>query len=1140
MPDALQLPDPGRLPVRLDERQQRIHRRLLLIGPGPAAFFQDACTLFLNRLPISSTSHLVGHLLREIESAMRAVMKSATVDSQPDPPPSSNHQSEIEQVLTALEISKDDPIAGAWLCLSEKANDYALHRLAHRDCLAAPRLINDEFREFWGEILTLLDFVLGRFESRYLAIMPTLDDLLDKQTPTRADAALLKNNVPNNLATIGYFFGKLENPAWLGPLRQEGFFTRPPEPIVNELEQTRSFPPWPVLRYLRRMAPREPELVASIATEIPLTDNAGVHHDLLEIALDLPSEQAANLVPHLKHGIECRHHGILFTHKLGNLLLHLSTALQNTSVVLDLARSAFAVIPDAEESENAGTPSRRFSRSRTRMDEYEYERIVAQTAKELTTRYGRPVFEMFSDLLEHSVSVDQHKENPADREDWSYIWCQDVEHCSGEHDVKCSLIAAVRDAAKCLLEGDSMSVRDVVLLFEARSWRVFDRVALHLLRLFPDDTLAIERLLHRDAFDDATLRREYNDLMAATFGRLAPHDQATVLGWIDKGPDLDEYCDGTERWIGKRPTEQEVRSYADHWRLKQLHPIRESLPGNWRERYDALVTQLGVPQLYPPTSTVSWGWQSPLQADQIRSMEIRELLDYLKAWTPSPDDHFGPCRKGLADSLQKGLAEEPGRFVAVAEKFEDLHPAYLSALLSGLKDTVKKTWQTEWWDPILRLCLSIVTKTNDAAENAGAEERPERWLRQSVASIVGLGLEQHDSQIPFALREHVWSIIEPLTNDPDPPPDDEQREGEDNLDPMTRSLNCVRGEAMHAVIKYALWIRRNFDAKQLAGCTPFEEMPEVRTVLDVHLDPSIERSLAIRSVYGQWFPWLCLLDECWAASHVNVIFPIDAGRVELWDAAWLPYIVFCAPYNGVFQLLRKQYEHSIIDIQREVPYKVAGNAGHREQLGEHLMILYGRGSISVGESADLLSLFFTKAPSKVREHALAFVGRSLNRENGQIPSEVLDRFQNLWTHRVNALKDIPDRAQRSELTAFGWWFVCGKFDQRWTLDRMQESLELCGWTEPDHAVIKQLAALAEEHPQEAIECLSMLVEGDKNGWALTSWNESARTILAAALRSDLEVARQNATALVNRLCARGYHEFRTLISCSGVISPVPS
>lgn len=58
-----------------DPRQERIHRRLLLIGPGPATFYKDACRLVPDDLLVESTTHLVAHLLREIESALRDVLE---------------------------------------------------------------------------------------------------------------------------------------------------------------------------------------------------------------------------------------------------------------------------------------------------------------------------------------------------------------------------------------------------------------------------------------------------------------------------------------------------------------------------------------------------------------------------------------------------------------------------------------------------------------------------------------------------------------------------------------------------------------------------------------------------------------------------------------------------------------------------------------------------------------------------------------------------------------------------------------------------------------------------------------------------------------------------------------------------------
>jgi hypothetical protein len=51
------------------------------------------------------------------------------------------------------------------------------------------------------------------------------------------------------------------------------------------------------------------------------------------------------------------------------------------------------------------------------------------------------------------------------------------------------------------------------------------------------------------------------------------------------------------------------------------------------------------------------------------------------------------------------------------------------------------------------------------------------------------------------------------------------------------------------------------DCKQLD--VQLKELPEVKEVLDKHLDKDHEPSLAIRSVYGRWLPWLVLLDSSW-------------------------------------------------------------------------------------------------------------------------------------------------------------------------------------------------------------------------------------------------------------------------------------
>ena len=117
-----------------------------------------------------------------------------------------------------------------------------------------------------------------------------------------------------------------------------------------------------------------------------------------------------------------------------------------------------------------------------------------------------------------------------------------------------------------------------------------------------------------------------------------------------------------------------------------------------------------------------------------------------------------------------------------------------------------------------------------------------------------------------------------MTRDPEPTPDDEAKHDSLSFDPANLAINTTRGEAMNALLQYALWIRRHIekeaDAEELIY-RGLEDMPEVRDVLVAHLDPTSEPSLAIRSIYGHWFPWLVLLDDKWAKDHVELIFPAD-------------------------------------------------------------------------------------------------------------------------------------------------------------------------------------------------------------------------------------------------------------------------
>ena len=251
-----------------DPRQKRIHRRLLLIGHGPASFYIDACKLMADEYLLSATTHVVGHLLREIESALRNVLK--TVADGPESKLSGNqkHRETILSILRGLNIGEDAQVAKAWLQLPGQNNEYGLAARAHRDNLGSPRPVDPEFRNFWQEMESILDVILERFEARYLECIRFLDELIAKPLPTSDDVDKLRKNVPNNLVTLGYFFDNLESSAWLKPLLDDGFFKHPPELVRDEETQSVTFPQWPESRYLARIAGKAPGTVCDIILQV--------------------------------------------------------------------------------------------------------------------------------------------------------------------------------------------------------------------------------------------------------------------------------------------------------------------------------------------------------------------------------------------------------------------------------------------------------------------------------------------------------------------------------------------------------------------------------------------------------------------------------------------------------------------------------------------------------------------------------------------------------------------------------------------------------------------------------------------------------------------------------------------------------
>lgn len=115
------------------------------------------------------------------------------------------------------------------------------------------------------------------------------------------------------------------------------------------------------------------------------------------------------------------------------------------------------------------------------------------------------------------------------------------------------------------------------------------------------------------------------------------------------------------------------------------------------------------------------------------------------------------------------------------------------------------------------------------------------WTRKTIASLLATGFESGPVEIPFDYRHVAWEVLKSITEDEEPTRDYEAQYGGSNMDPAALSINTTRGEAMHAVVRYALWVRRHLgnepDGKERLE-RGLEEIPETREVLEAHLDPN--------------------------------------------------------------------------------------------------------------------------------------------------------------------------------------------------------------------------------------------------------------------------------------------------------------
>jgi hypothetical protein len=936
------------------------------------------------------------------------------------------------------------------------------------------------------------------------------------------------SEIRKGFAQYQYFFDNLSSPAWLEPLSREGFFREPLKP-EREGDYVR-LAIWPESRYLVRMSgvAEAQEKVLEITLGIADSENSRVHDDIADVALSLPPALAAKLVPQLSRYTESSIK-LLLAEKISNLIPHLARGGQGNPA-LRLTAAALALAPDPRSSGDDNS-RRSLAEPQPRFRDWHYARIIHKALPSLVEAVGLGTVGMFCGLLDDAARLSFREEEKED-EDYFYIRQPMIEQGAGRDDVASALLCSTRDAAVQVISADPAKFDTVMKIFHEHKWTSFRRLELYISRVFLKQGLPVAERVFKDpaVLDTPSLRHEAVLLLKESFAQLSLGTQESILAWMDAGP-LEESIRRFLEFAGEPVTDEKVAQIKGVRRRDHFSILEGQLPESYQRKYEGLIADLGPPNPpeRPPIRTFGQiGAQSPKSPAELATMTVDEVIGYLASWKAG-NDIFAPTADGLGSVLSSTVSQRPAEFIAVASQFKTLDPTYARAFFAGVTSALNNGVKLDW-KPVLELATWVAAQPRAIAGRKGGlmvADPDWGWTRDSIIDLLKAGFEGGGERLPYEHRTLAWSALTPLTDDLFPSLEDEQGE---RFDPSFVSINCTRGRALFAVMEYAQWVRNRENARKPpeGSSVNLDVMPEVREILDRHLDINQEPRLTIRSVYGQELSCLAGLDWEWFHANIGRIFPLEEDQSDYFNAAWESFIVFNQPYDTLLRELEPTYRKAIADIN--VRRTMRSPASPENSLADHLLAYYWRGQLTFEGEDRLLEEFYLRASDSVRGHSMWFIGRSLAGWDATAPAEVLERLRNLMERRLRAAEQSASPAPFArELAGFGWWFTSDKLGDDWSLGVLLRVLRLTKRIEDTMDAAKLLAELCPRHPIECIVCLDLMIQGDREGWVLVGSEQEARKTIKAALDSGQHDAVMAARRLVELLIARGQYGFRTLL-----------
>ena len=938
-----------------------------------------------------------------------------------------------------------------------------------------------------------------------------------------------------------YFFSRLNNPLWIGPLRERGYFNNPPG-LKKLPDGYVQYPHWPELSYLVAIAEEAPDQVVEIILSLPKTDNPRVYDDVLAIALKLEGQKSAGLLPKLIEYIELDNP--FLAHRYFELLQHW-TDQGNIVEVLEIAKLLVPFREDPKARDKQQLHKKQPNSSGTsleptpRIDQWEYQQILQKGVYPLAEHEPYQVSRILIDAVASMICLGMHQDDfeKGRDEDYSELWCRRLDKSDRDYqDVKEILVHTLTYACKQVYEKAPEAIDALDQALRNHRWKVFKRLRQCLYASYPSDQnlpWIRELILGHEDYSRWKHHYEFQLMIRKTsefFGSrlLSEVEREGIFDAILSGPSKEDF----RELMGERYSEEAFKQRQRYFHRMQLRPFALMLTGEVRRHFDELEREAQAETVtddnYLPYSGVSTGWvkeKSPKSAEDLKCFTDQELLTYLNDWDNehrAKDDWFTKITiSALVDAFQlvfksKIIPDSERLTFWVEHRDKIARPTYVTAMVKAMQETVKeqKFDNLHQW---LEFCAWVLSHPDSARVEGQPEPRDESrdrpdWgsSRRAVVDFIDACVNE-DADAPIAARDDLADLLQQVCNQFDWQLDQDRPVLLNRDDPITEAINNTRSRALESLVNFGFWVRRQL---------PEDNLPELIDILTKRIAEDAEILLARpeRALLGMHFGNICTLNQNWAAKQREIFFP--QANESVWRDAFGSYIRFNRPVKLTFEILRGEFEYAIENLNILRSEKGDGKE-LIDRLGQHLFTYYLWEVYPLTGDESLLDRFYDKTKDDPKRWAQLFdhVGRSLRNSGRHLEKTLRDRIIAFFDWRFEAAESL-------ELHKFTFWLEAECLGPAWRLQSYSKILDL--GLGKDVRISLQLSALNEllpDHLALVVECFVKITDAMDQGTQMYISADKAKPILKAGLNAEAPKIRDNAQRARENLLRLGRFDY---------------